>query len=367
MPNELSLKNPWFLAVWPGMGHVAVSAGFYLISKLGMHLHQEVSPEGLFDIEHVEVVDGIIHTASLPRSRYFIYRDPNEKRDGVVFIGEAQPPLGKYAFCNQIVAYAKELGVNEITTFAAMATNMRPEHDSRVFVAATDQTTLDSFIQLEAEVLKEGNIGGLNGILLGAAADNKLHGSCFLGEMPSIFHQFPYPKASLNVLRVFAQSIGLKLDTQELEEQAASMDEQLSKWLRRLEQSIQQQREDDLGPTDEDLEAEENGVSDQTEQEDSFASEEPGLGESGLGESGLGESGLGEPGLGELGLGEPNELSSRDLKRIETLFEAATSDRAKAYELKRELDRLQVFKQYENRFLDLFRQPPSDSETNRIG
>jgi proteasome assembly chaperone (PAC2) family protein len=330
--SELRLNNPWFVAVWPGMGHVAVCAGFYLISKLSMDLHKEVNAEGLFDIDHIEIVDGIIQSTEMPRNRYFVYRDPHGKRDGVVFLGEAQPSLHKYAFCNEIIAYAKELGVSEITTFAAMATHMRPEHKSRVFAAATDQSTLDNFIQLEAEVLKEGNISGLNGILLGAAAVAKLQGACFLGEMPSIFHQFPYPKASLNVLKIFCQSVGLTLDTQELEEQARTMDEQLSGWLQRLEKSIQQQREGETA-------SDEDGLGEDAEESESPEGEEFEVGPISAG-------------------GESHPLSEQHQERIEMLFHAASTDRAKAYELKRELDRLQVFKQYENRFLDLFRQPP---------
>ena len=31
---KLKLKNPWLVAVWPGMGHVAMSAGYYLMAKL---------------------------------------------------------------------------------------------------------------------------------------------------------------------------------------------------------------------------------------------------------------------------------------------------------------------------------------------
>jgi proteasome assembly chaperone (PAC2) family protein len=349
MTNELQLKNPWFIAVWPGMGHVAVSAGFYLIAKLGMHLHREVSPEGIFDIERVEVSDGIIRPAELPRSRYFVYRDPEGKRDGVVFLGEAQPPQGKYRFCKEIIDYAKNLGVSEITTFAAMATDMRPEHDSRVFVAATDEATLDGFVQLETEVLKDGHISGLNGILLGVAADQQLHGACFLGEMPSLFHQFPYPKASLQVLKLFAQSVGLAIDTQELEEQAATMDEQMGQWLRRLERSIQQPPVDETSSDEDEFAAEADEGAETEEGSESF------------------ESG---PTLGDTaaGSGTPTPLSIQDNQRIETLFEAASSDRAKAYELKRELDRLQVFKQYENRFLDLFRQPPpTESDTKLEG
>jgi hypothetical protein len=42
-------------------------------------------------------------------------------------------------------------------------------------------------------------------------------------------------------------------------------------------------------------------------------------------------------------------------KRIEQMFKAAQKDRAKAFRLKQELDRLNVFKEYEDRFLDLFK------------
>jgi hypothetical protein len=44
-----------------------------------------------------------------------------------------------------------------------------------------------------------------------------------------------------------------------------------------------------------------------------------------------------------------------DERLIEDLFDQSRTDRSRAYELKRELDRLGVFKQYEDRFLDLFK------------
>ena len=54
--------------------------------------------------------------------------------------------------------------------------------------------------------------------------------------------------------------------------------------------------------------------------------------------------------------GEP-VISTDDRQRIEELFEQAVRDRSKAYELKGELDRLEVFGDYEDRFLDLFQKP----------
>ena len=50
-------------------------------------------------------------------------------------------------------------------------------------------------------------------------------------------------------------------------------------------------------------------------------------------------------------------MTSDDRERIERLFEQAKQDRSTAYELKRELDRLEVYREYEDRFLDLFKKP----------
>ena len=58
MAGELKLNKPWLVAVWPGMGHVAISAGYYLVTKLGMHILAEFSAHELFDVEHVEVKGG---------------------------------------------------------------------------------------------------------------------------------------------------------------------------------------------------------------------------------------------------------------------------------------------------------------------
>ena len=221
--DQLKLNSPWMVAVWPGMGHVAINAGFYLAAKLEMGVFAEFSPRELFDVEHVDVKDGIIHSARLPRSRLYLWRDSEQKRDLILFLGEAQPPLGKRSFCRGLVDMARQLGAVRILTFAAMATQMHPEYPSRVFVAGTDQETLDDVVLLEVELLKEGTIGGLNGVLLGEAGEAGMRGLCLLGEMPHIFAQLPFPGASLAVLKIFRELSGIPFDLEELEQQAEEL------------------------------------------------------------------------------------------------------------------------------------------------
>jgi len=52
--EKLQLNQPWLIAVWPGMGHVALNAGVYVLSKLGMTETAEFETDELFDMDAVE-------------------------------------------------------------------------------------------------------------------------------------------------------------------------------------------------------------------------------------------------------------------------------------------------------------------------
>ena len=315
MEKEHYLNDPWLLAAWPGMGSVAISANYYLMAKLGMHLLAEFPAREFFDLERVEVKDGLIQTGRLPRSRLFLWHDPAKRHDLIVFVGEAQPPTKGGAFCSQLIGHARRLGVHRVFTFAAMATQMRPEHASRVFGAAIDRETLADFKRLKMDALEQGQISGLNGVLLGIAAEQGMRGGCLLGEMPHVFSQFPFPKASLAVLEAFTALAGIAIDFSELREQASNVQKGLEQFLHHLEDASEtgeahapppvEPVEEDHGPAPE----------------------------------------------------SAARLSPRDRQHLDELFGIARNDRSRAYELKRELDRLKVFHQFEDRFLDLFKEP----------
>jgi len=247
------------------------------------------------------VENGIVETPRIPRGIFFRWDNP-DGRDLVVFLGEEQPPLGKYPLCRQVIAYARELGVDRVFTFAAMASGMRLGQRPRVFGAATDRECLGDLERLELEVLEDGNISGLNGVLLGAAAEAGLRGACLLGEMPQDLSELPFPRASLSILESFAALAGIDLDFTELAEQASEAERQLEELLAEAEQE---------------------------EGEEVEREEDPGE--------------------------EEGRLRAADRQRIERLFGQASADRSKAFALKQELDRLGAFEEYEDRFLDLFR------------
>jgi len=308
MPAEEKLRDPWLVAVWPGMGGVAISAGYYLMAKLGMHLLLEFPAAEFFELEQIEVKEGLILNKRLPRSRLFLWSDPKHEHDLIVFIGEAQPPARGGAFCRKLIEQAKILGVERVFTFAAMATQMRPKHESRVFGAAIDKDTLARFKKLGMQPLESGTISGLNGVLLAMAAGAGLPGGCLLGEIPHVFSQIPFPKASLAVLELFCVMCGIRIDFGELRSHAETVEATLEDFLTRMEDAVEQNETKSSG-----------GVSAK-------------------------DTSSPRPGSSERG-------------HLEQLFTEARKDRSRAYELKQELDRLGLFNEYEDRFLDLFREP----------
>ncbi len=309
MNHHEDRNRPLLVAVWPGMGQVALTAGYYLMSKLHMHETDPLPAQDLFDVDEVDIQEGLVHTARLPKTRVFRRKDPATRREIVVLIGEAQPPAGKLAFCGRLLDYADRLGIREVYTFAAMADEVSLRSPPRVFGVATHSVGREKLRDAGVPILSSGRIAGLNGVLLGVAAQRGFQGLGLLGEMPALVTPIPFAKASAAVLEAFQRLSGIQVELQELEEYGRSVENQLAEVIDDLQKRVRRQME------------------------------------------GAGE----ESESAEVARPSPTE---EDRRRLEELFTQAARERSKTFELKRELDRLGVFAEYEDRFLNLFRKPP---------
>ncbi|HEV8111741.1 MAG TPA: PAC2 family protein [Planctomycetota bacterium] len=315
------LRDPWLVAAWPGMGFVGHLAAAYLARSLSAEVTGEVPPREHFDLAKVDVKNGIVVPRQPPRTLLSTWRGGDHPHDLLILQSERQPETGSRRFCDEVIAMAKEQGVVRTFTFAAMGMPTSPDAPSRVFAAATDVALASELRALGVEFLADGEIGGMNGLLLASAAERGLSGACLLGEFPFFASAVPNPKAAASILRVFSRISGVPIDVTELDHQAAEVQKQLMALVKQLEevaraQSASQGRS---GRKEAEEEREKEGA------EDWPAPANDG------------------------------DLAPEDQQRIEGLFVAAAHDRSKAIQLKTELDRLDVFKRYENRFLDLFK------------
>lgn len=316
-------RHRWLVAGWPGMGQVAAGAVAHLVQTL------DVEPAGLvpegefFERDHVEVAGGVVRPGRLPRNMFFSLEHTGDGPDLQLFLGERQPDSGGDLLCKRIMDVARVRGVERVVSFAASASTRDPSLQPRVFAAVTDPGLLPIVREAGALPLKAGRIGGLNGVLLAAAAERSIPGICLLADVPAFAPAVPNPRAISAVLEVFSRLADLEVDLDVLRAHAERLDPQLS--------AMHQQFLAQGGDGDEEF-----LIDDESELYEGDHDLQPHAGDEPDGD-------------------EPNEIDPKTRKRIEELFEATRSDRSRADDLKEELDRLGLFGEYEDRFLDLFR------------
>lgn len=303
------LKNPYLVVAWPGMGEVAFKAASFLIDKLKGEEFAEIVAHDFFYLTESVVKDGILSLPDMPFNKFYAIKQKSAKNDLIVFLSDAQPDLTRgEEYCESMIELAKKYKVKNVISFAAMPQPVDHSQQPNVWFTATSQGINDQLKKLEIQPLTEGQISGLNGLFLGLAKREGLEGFCLLGEIPLYTIQIENPKASMAVLEAMAKVMNLELDFSELTEQARAMEEQINGLMDHLK----------LGPT-------------------------PGP--------------IGEDEIEKIKktLSQLTKLPLSVKDKIEKLFIQAKNDITRANELKAELDKWSVYKEYEDRFLDLFK------------
>ena len=316
---DRELRKPWLVAVWPGMGGVAQIAGTYLVRALEMKQLSELDARPFHASQSIAVKDGLVQPPDRPRSVFYVWRNPREGRDLIVMLADQQPTIDAARYGDALLEAALRHGVERAFTFAAMATPTHPSADPRVFAVATEASAIEEADRIGLTRLAEGEVTGLNGVFIALAAARGVPGTCLLGEFPFFAATVPNPKASVAILRAFAQLAGIEIDLAELVADARRIEKGLIEHLEGLQRAARLAAGAEAGSeaarteTDEDEEPAELEAASET--------------------------------------GPPTEV----VQRIEELFRLARVDRSRALELKAELDRHGLFREYEDRFLDLFK------------
>ena len=303
------LKNPYLLCAWPGMGEVAFKAATYLIEQLKAEEFAEIPPEDFFYLTGSIVQEGILNTPEFPYSKFYYWRNKTGENDLIIFISNAQPDLAKADdYCKRIIYIAKSLKVKTIISFAAMPQAIDHTQQPKVWFAATSKEIINILTKYNFELLSEGQISGMNGLFLGMAKKEELNGFCLLGEIPLYTIQTENPKASYAVLDALARILKIQMDFNNLIDEAHSMEGEINKLLDYLKLGAPP------GPIgEEDIERIKKSLTQLT------------------------------------------KLPLSIKENIERLFTQAKVDISKGKELKAELDKWNVYKEYEDRFLDLFK------------
>ena len=185
------------------------------------------------------------------------------------------------------------------------------KQEVQVLGVANRSSLRDTLEPHGVEILQQGHISGLNGLLLGFAGLRDIEAACLLATMPQYAIQMPNPKASRAIVQVFESLLGIDVDLSEIDEAA----EQINRSMGEIEGKIQSAFSSMA------KEPKEEGEEEELEQVDE------------------------------------EKVPQYVMERIEVLFQEVQSEgsKEKAAQLKKELDRWDLYSLYEDRFLNLFR------------
>jgi proteasome assembly chaperone (PAC2) family protein len=249
---KAKLHKPLLLAAWPGMGHVALKAFVFLHEVLRAENLAYIEQPDFFRVPGVSIQDGLLQSTLLPRSGFYSWKRAGVAGDLLFFVGDQQPVGGReYELSLALLDFAEKYGVKRVVTAAAMPTAINHYQPSRVWVTATHEEVLSELSPYCQRVLREGQVSGMNGLLLGVAKQRGLEGFCLLGEIPFYTTEIENPKASMAVLGVLNQVLDLKVDLKDLEELAKETEKEIDHYLLELqqrEQDEEKQTEDQDGP-----------------------------------------------------------------------------------------------------------------------
>jgi proteasome assembly chaperone (PAC2) family protein len=256
--KEPKLINPVLVACWPGIGNIGIMAVDMLRRMVAAEELGDIESWDFFYPRKVMIRDGELKDLEFPDNKFYFKK--TGKKDLLFFIGEEQPSDGRgvyaegtkaYRMANLVLDVAMRFGCQRVYTSGAAVAPIHHTTRPRVWVVPNSKDLLDEVKGYENTVLMsevegrdgQGNITGLNGLLLGVAKKRGLEAICVMGEIPIYIHGFPipYPKGSKAVLEVLSAALAVKIPMDEINALIQQSDSEIESVYEKLPSEIKEQ------------------------------------------------------------------------------------------------------------------------------
>ncbi len=256
--KEPALVNPVLVACWPGIGNIGLLAVDTLRRLLEAEEFGEIEPWHFFYPRKLLIRHGELKELEFPSNRFFFKK--TDSRDLLFFIADEQPSWeGKvyaegtkaYHMANLVLDVALKFGCRKVFTSGAAVASIHHSMRSRVWAVPNMEHLVAEARSYDNAVLMsdiegrsgEGNITGLNGLLLGVARKRGIEAICVMGEIPIYLQGFPilYPKASKSVLEVLTAALGVSVDLKDITEFAQRNEQEIDRLYNELPPEAKEQ------------------------------------------------------------------------------------------------------------------------------
>ena len=234
LSNPTPMK-PVLVCGLPGSGYVGKLAADYLVTsfkakKVAEYYAASFPP-------HVNInEDGV--AVRLKGELY--HAETGQGTDLLIFTADAQPATsdGEYELAETVLSQAKKLHADIVFSLAAYITGSFVKA-RRVFGTATSLEVIPRLSQNGVQIMKEGGISGMNGVMVGMAKLQGMEGVSLLGETSGYLID---PAASISVLEALSRILGVKIDMTSIEERAKEAQQIFNQVQGMAEQQVEEAR-----------------------------------------------------------------------------------------------------------------------------
>ena len=151
---------------------------------------------------------------SIESSKSTTTNDPLSSKDLILLTGDSQPvvPGSEYVLSEQILDLITKFKISNIYSLASYVTGTFV-NDPKIYGTATNPEMVKSFRSFNISTLDNGNITGMNGLILGLGKLRGIEGICLLGETSGYVID---AKASKNLLEIVNNVLGIHINMDEM-------------------------------------------------------------------------------------------------------------------------------------------------------
>ncbi len=138
----------------------------------------------------------------------------SSSNDLLLLTGDSQPvvPGSEYILSEQLLDLIAKFKISNIFSLASYVTGTFV-NEPKIYGTATNPDIVKSFRSFDISTLDNGNITGMNGLILGLGKLRGIEGTCLLGETSGYVID---AKASKNLLEILNKILGIKINMDEM-------------------------------------------------------------------------------------------------------------------------------------------------------
>ena len=171
------------------------------------------------EVQSDQSINGSAASPPLPQSTVSLNPtnttvSPLSSKDLILLTGDSQPvvPGSEYVLSEQILDLITKFKISNIYSLASYVTGTFV-NDPKIYGTATNPEMIKSFRSFNISTLDNGNITGMNGLILGLGKLRGIEGICLLGETSGYVID---AKASKNLLEILNNVLGININMDEM-------------------------------------------------------------------------------------------------------------------------------------------------------